>query len=91
MSWVTSCRFPPVSETASGLPCRSTIRWCSLPGRARSTGEGPVRAPLIRAVGGSKSFVQGLEPLHAGDGCLESPRACEASSKSGTVTGNFVG
>lgn len=34
--------FPPVKETASGVPCGSTIRWCLLPGRARSTGESPV-------------------------------------------------
>ncbi|MEU0913258.1 UBP-type zinc finger domain-containing protein [Streptomyces althioticus] len=24
-SWVTSCRLPPVSVTATGVPCRSTI------------------------------------------------------------------
>ena len=26
MSWVTSLRFPPVSDTASGIPCASVIR-----------------------------------------------------------------
>jgi hypothetical protein len=42
MSWVTSLRLPPVSETASGMPCASVITWCFEPGRARSTGLGPV-------------------------------------------------
>src|SRR5215813_14806647 len=42
MSWVTSLRLPPVSDTASGMPCASVIRWCLEPGRARSTGLGPV-------------------------------------------------
>lgn len=28
MSWVTSCRLPPVSVMASGVPWRSTITWC---------------------------------------------------------------
>jgi hypothetical protein len=41
ISSVTSCRLPPVSGTASGVPWRSTIRWCLEPGRPRSTGEGP--------------------------------------------------
>jgi hypothetical protein len=40
-SWITSCRLPPVSVTASGVPCRSTIRWRFEPRRARSTGEEP--------------------------------------------------
>jgi hypothetical protein len=26
-SWVTWCRFPPVSVRASGVPWRSTLRW----------------------------------------------------------------
>jgi hypothetical protein len=39
---VTSLRFPPVSVTASGMPCASVIRWCLEPGPARSTGFGPV-------------------------------------------------
>ncbi len=39
---MTSLRLPPVSETASGIPCASVIRWCFEPGRARSTGLGPV-------------------------------------------------
>ena len=37
-----SLRLPPVSDTASGMPCASVIRWCFEPGRARSTGLGPV-------------------------------------------------
>ena len=37
-----SLRLPPVSDTASGIPCASVIRWCFEPGRARSTGLGPV-------------------------------------------------
>jgi hypothetical protein len=45
-SWVTSWRLPPVSVMASGVPWRSTIRWCLEPGRARSTGEGPTWSPL---------------------------------------------
>ena len=46
MSWVTSLRFPPVSDTASGMPCALVIRWCFEPGRARSTGLGPVLGHL---------------------------------------------
>ena len=45
-SWVTSLRFPPVSDTASGMPWPSTMRWCLLPGRARSTGLGPLWGPV---------------------------------------------
>ena len=45
-SWVTSLRLPPVSEIASGIPPESVSRWCLEPVRARSTGEGPVKAPL---------------------------------------------
>lgn len=41
ISCVTSCRFPPVRDTASGVPRRSTITWCLEPGRPRSTGDGP--------------------------------------------------
>jgi len=48
MSWVMSLRWPPVSETASGMPCASVIRWCLEPGRARSTGLGPVLAAFER-------------------------------------------
>jgi hypothetical protein len=44
-----SFRFPPVRETASGMPCASVIRWCFEPGLARSTGLGPVWAALHRA------------------------------------------
>ena len=42
MSWVTSLRLPPVSVTASGMALPSVSRWCLLPGRARSTGLGPI-------------------------------------------------
>jgi len=45
-SWVTSLRLPPVSAIASGIPEGSTIRWCLEPVRARSTGEGRVKALL---------------------------------------------
>jgi hypothetical protein len=48
-SWVTSLRLPPVNVAASGSPLASTIRWCLEPVRPRSTGEGPVRAPLKSA------------------------------------------
>jgi hypothetical protein len=37
-----SLRLPPVSETASGMPCASVIRWCLEPARTRSTGLAPV-------------------------------------------------
>src|SRR5690242_8247982 len=47
MSWVTSCRLPPVSVAASGMPPASVITWCLDPARARSTGLGPVLAPLL--------------------------------------------
>lgn len=43
---MTSCQLPPVKVTASGVLCRSTIRWCLEPGRARSTGEGPTWSPF---------------------------------------------
>jgi hypothetical protein len=46
-SWVTSLRLPPVSRTASGVPCPSVMRWCFEPARPRSTGEGPVWLPLL--------------------------------------------
>src|SRR3954469_9333423 len=54
-SWVTSLRLAPVSVTASGMPAVSQIRWCLEPVRPRSTGDGPVKAPLkstyVTAVG----------------------------------------
>jgi NAD(P)-dependent dehydrogenase (short-subunit alcohol dehydrogenase family) len=34
------------TDTAIGVPRRSTIRWCLLPGRPRSTGDGPVWSSL---------------------------------------------
>jgi hypothetical protein len=46
ISWVTSLRFPPVSDTASGMPCASVIRWCFEPVLARSTGLAPVLGRL---------------------------------------------
>ncbi len=48
ISWVTSLRFPPVGETGSGMPWPSTMRWCLVPGRARSTGLGPLLGPVGR-------------------------------------------
>jgi hypothetical protein len=45
MSWATSLRMPPVSDTCSGMPCPSVIRWCFEPVRARSTGARPCFAP----------------------------------------------
>ncbi|GAA5705417.1 hypothetical protein [Streptomyces avermitilis] len=35
---MTSLRFPPVSDTASGMPWPSVRTWCLPPGRARPTG-----------------------------------------------------
>ena len=40
-----SCRFAPVSFTASGIPCRSAARWRFVPGLPRSVGFGPVCWP----------------------------------------------
>jgi hypothetical protein len=40
MTWVTSLRLPPVSETTGGVLYASVITWCCGPGRARSTGLG---------------------------------------------------
>jgi hypothetical protein len=60
LSWVTSLRFPPVSDTASGTPCPSTMRWCLLPGRARSTGLGPLLGPVGRR--GSRTGPAGPAP-----------------------------
>ncbi|GGU97563.1 hypothetical protein GCM10010211_76010 [Streptomyces albospinus] len=45
MSWVTSLRLPPVSDTARGMPCASVRTWCLPPGRVRSIGPGPLWAP----------------------------------------------
>jgi hypothetical protein len=39
-------RLPPVRLIASGIPLESVSRWCLEPVRARSTGDGPVKAPL---------------------------------------------
>jgi hypothetical protein len=47
-SWVMPLRLPPVNETASGMPCPSVMMWCLLPGRARSTGLGPLLGPCVR-------------------------------------------
>src|SRR5439155_8933919 len=48
-SWVTSLRLPPVKVAASGIPDGSVSRWCFEPVLPRSTGEGPVKAPLKSA------------------------------------------
>src|SRR3712207_5824924 len=48
-SCVTSLRLPPLSVARSGMAAASQIRWCFEPLRPRSTGEGPVRAPLKSA------------------------------------------
>ena len=42
ISWVTSLRLPPVSDTASDMPWPSVKTWCFEPVRARSTGLGPL-------------------------------------------------
>lgn len=44
---VTSLRFPPVSDAASGMPWPSVRTWCLLPGRARSTGLGPLSGRAV--------------------------------------------
>ncbi len=44
-SWVTSCRFAPVTAVARGVPAPSVRAWCFVPGLARSTGLGPVASP----------------------------------------------
>src|SRR3954469_1896636 len=53
-SSVTSLRLPPVSDTDSGMPAPSVRTWCFEPGRARSTGLGPLwatpRGPDMRGV-----------------------------------------
>lgn len=47
-------RLPPVSDTASGMPCPSTRMRCLLPGLAQSTGLGPLWAtPSGPHVGGA--------------------------------------
>lgn len=40
-----SCWFAGPIRAASGIPRRSTIRWCLLPARPRSVGFGPVSEP----------------------------------------------
>lgn len=46
---MTSLTFAAVVMTLSGVPRPSQIRWCLLPVFRRSTGDGPVSAPLFRA------------------------------------------
>jgi hypothetical protein len=65
---VTSLRFPPVSEAASGMPCPSVIRWCLEPARARSTGLGPVLcrpSEPARETRRSPPWTNPKRPLHA--------------------------
>ena len=42
---VTSWALAPVTDEARGMPLASVIRWCFVPGLARSTGLGPVAPP----------------------------------------------
>lgn len=44
---MTSLRLPPVSRTASGVPCPSVSRWCFESALPRSTGV--VRSPVMLA------------------------------------------
>ena len=61
---MTSLRFSPVSDTASGMPWPSVRTWCLLPGRARSTGLGPLLdAPSRPGVGGIGRGLFGCEFL----------------------------
>ncbi len=55
-----SCRLPLVSVTASGVPWRSTIRWCLEPGRVRSRGRRapPFEGSDVRSVHGAVVQVQ---------------------------------
>lgn len=78
--WVTSCRLPPVSVTASGVPWRSTIRWCLEPGRARSTGVAPTWSPLSRPGRASR-------PRR----CRPGPRARRGATRRAGQTGPYTG
>ncbi len=60
---LTSLTFPPVVPTLSGSP-PSQIRWCVEPGRARSTGDGPTRCPLLPPAGGLHQRPPGISRLH---------------------------
>lgn len=66
MSWVTSWRFPLVSDTARGVPCRSVITWCLVPRRrgrpAKVRCEPPFQGPDVRAVHRSVIHVQQARP-----------------------------
>ncbi len=57
-------RFPPVGDTASGMPCPSTMRWCLLPGRARSSGLGPLWGPA-----GPRGRARNRSPPGTGSAC----------------------
>ncbi len=89
---------------ASGVPCRSTIRWCSLPGRPRPTDEGPVRAPSrapdMRAVDRRVAHLQQARPPqfskkhftqtrpHPGPGPVPQPPPGRHPNASGALRGH---
>ncbi len=72
-NWVTSLRFPPGSDTASGIPWPSVMMWCLLPGRARSTGLGPLLGPCVRPGRGRSRSTPGTSPAGS------STAACSAA------------
>src|SRR5919202_5456263 len=67
-STVPSFTFAAVGKLASGIPCRSPIRWCFVPGLARSVGLGPTctaRGALFHAFGGDRGAVgTGATPVN---------------------------
>jgi hypothetical protein len=43
--WLMSLTLAAVTRDARGMPLALVIRWCLVPGLARSTGRGPVASP----------------------------------------------
>lgn len=55
-----------VLMTLSGVPRPSQIKWCLLPVFRRSTGDGPVSAPLCHPIGrGAAGNKPGTDAAHA--------------------------
>lgn len=55
-SILESCTFAAVKDTASGMPFKSVMMWCLLPGRPRSTGLGPVSSPPFLPVRWTRQY-----------------------------------
>ena len=76
-SWVTSLRLPPVSRTASGVPCPSVIKWCfelPAPGRpAMGLFGSPFQCPDVGGVDHAAGPVQPRGRVQLGEQNLVRP------------------